>query len=503
MMYDVHEPVLIVGAGLVGLSTALALHRYGVPSVVVEKHPGTSIQPKARRFTFRTMEVFRSFGVADEVYAAAQGLAAHQGMRAGRTLVDSEPLPMPPHVDHSDILRASPERSCLVAQDLLEPVLLREARNRGIPVHFRTRLVGLDDDDAVHAKLDDGRTVRAPYLVGADGAHSTVRDLLGITRSGRGVLGDAVSVYFTADLGPATAGREFNLCQVDHPDAPGAFASVDGRYRWMFLCGPLLPVPDDPAAAVDPRWADLLRTAIGIGDLDIDIRSVLAWQPTMRVADRYVSGRVLLAGDAAHVMPPYAAAGANTGIQDAANLAWKLAAVLSGTGGPGLIETYHTERHAVGYRTAEQSALRTGGLAELAPPSLDHPFAVVAGYQYGSGAVLDDGSGPQPTDRLELSGRPGTRLPHLPLADGRSTLDLAHRVPVLLPAPHADGWRNAAGSLGVPVADAGPDWPAAAGLDADGALLVRPDHVVGWRSRGGSDRPVPVLSAALDAVLGR
>ncbi|MEV0840090.1 FAD-dependent monooxygenase [Actinocatenispora sera] len=533
-MYDVHEPepVLIVGAGLVGLTTALALHHHGVPAVVVEKHSGTSIQPKARRFNFRTMEVFRAIGVADAVYAAAEGLAAHQGMRAGRTLVESEPLPPPPHVDYADLLAASPERSCLVAQDLLEPVLLREARDRGIPVHFATTLTDLaDDGTGVTATLTgaaatdgalaasfgagsaieatgvgapgDATVVRASYLVGADGAHSTVRSLLGIERSGLGALGDAVTVYFRADLGALTAGREFNICQTEHPAAPGALASVDGRYRWMFMTGLLLPVADDPTAPADPRWADVVRTAIGAPDVPVEVLSALAWQPTMRVADRFSAGRVLLAGDAAHVMTPYAAAGANTGIQDADNLAWKIAAIRSGTGGAALLDSYHDERHPVAYHVAEQSALRTGGLRDLAPPTLDHPFALVAGAQYTAGAVVDDGRGPQPTDRLELSGRPGTRLPHLPLAGGRSTLDLAGAEPVLLPAPDAAGWRAAAEKLSVPVADAGPGWPAAAGLAGDGALLVRPDRIVGWRSPTTSDDPIRALTSAIDAILGR
>ncbi|HEY3505301.1 MAG TPA: FAD-dependent monooxygenase [Actinocatenispora sp.] len=479
------DPVLIVGAGPVGLTTALALHRYDVPAVVVEKHPGTSVQPKARRFTFRTMEVFRSLGVADAVYAAAEGLAAHQAMRTGRTLADSEPLPPPPHVDYGSLAAISPEQSCLVAQDLLEPVLLREVRARGIPVHFRTALTDLaQDDTGVTARI--GEPLRAAYVVGADGAHSTVRDLLGVPVAGRGTLGDAVNVYFEADLDAVTAGREFNLCQVTEP-VPGAFASVDGRYRWLFLT-------TEPPAGAD--WADVVRQAIGVPGTDVTVLSALAWQPAMRVAERFRVGRVFLAGDAAHVMPPYAALGANTGIQDAADLAWKIASVRAGTAGPGLLETYHEERHAAGWHTAEQSVLRgTPGAT-----GLDHPFALVAGYQYATGALVDDGADPQPTDRLELTGRPGTRLPHLRVG-GLSTLDLVGTRPTLLPGPAADDWRRAADKLDIPVADAGPGWPAAAGIDPDGALLVRPDHVVAWRSRGTGD--VAALAAARDTVLRR
>jgi len=503
MMYDVH--VQIVGAGLVGLSTALALDRAGVTCAVIEKHPGTALVPKARRFTFRTMEVFRALGVAEAVYEAAEGLAAYQGMRAGRTLADADPLPPPPHVDYS-MLALTPETSCLVAQDLLEPVLLSAVRARGIPVDFDTRLTDLSQDsDGVTARVE-GRTIRSAYVVGADGSRSTVRDLVGISTSGRGALRDAVTVYFEADLADLVAGREFNLCQVEHPTAPGAFASVDGRYRWVFMAAPLAPVDDHP------QWTELLRAALGAPDVDIKILAVQTWQPTMRVADRLVSGRVVLAGDAAHTMPPFAAAGANTGIQDAPNLAWKLGARLAGMAGPDLLETYHAERHAAGWHAAEQSTLRindlrtndlrTKDLRADPGPHLDDPLALVAGYQYGSGALVPDGSDPQPRDRLELTGRPGTRMPHLVTPSGQSTMDLVTDGLTLLAGPDASGWRDAARSLDLPVADAGPGWPRAAGIAADGALLVRPDHIVAWRQHGAADDPQWTLNTTVGTILG-
>lgn len=480
-----------------------------MPAVVVEKHAGTSIQPKARRFNFRTMEIFRSLGIASDVYRAAEGLARYEGMRAGRTLAVSEPLPPPPHIDYGALATISPESSCLVAQDLLEPVLLDLARRRGVDVRFRTQLLDLDQDGAgVIARLrndEDGaqRTVRSEYLIGADGAHSTVRELLGIGTSGRGTLGEATTVCFEADLSELVVGREFNLCQIDHANAPGALASIDGRYRWMFLTGPLLPVPDDgvhPSPAQANAWAGLIRAALGVSDMDIMITSVLGWQSAMRVADRYADRRALLAGDAAHVMTPYAALGANTGIQDAANLAWKIAAIRSGYAGPDLLHSYDQERRPVGYRAAEQSALRTGGLGSAVDPALDHPLALVVAQQYTAGAVLDDGSGPQPMDRLELTGRPGTRLPHLPLADGSSTLDAVGKRLTLLPGPNAVGWIDAAHDLGVPACVPGSDWPRAAGIRPDGALLVRPDHVVAWRSATATSDPINTLAGVIDSI---
>lgn len=485
--------MLIVGAGLVGLSTAIALREHGVDAHVVERRAGTSSQPKARRFNFRTMEVFRSFGIAGEVTEAARGLADYQGMRAGRTLVEAEALPAPPHVDFGELAAISPEQSCLVAQDLLEPVLLRLARDRGATVDFDTEVVGLSQDpDGVTVSLHGGER-RVSYVVASDGAHSTVRDLLGIARAGAGEFDPAVTVYFDADLSDLVRGREFNLCQVETPQAPGGFASVDGLRRWLFFTGELLPV--DASAE---RWAALVREAIGRPDVDLHIRSVQAWRPAMLVAEQFRSGRVFLAGDAAHVMPPFAAMGANTGIQDAANLAWKLALALRGEAGPALLETYHQERHAAGWYAAEQSAAYTGGLREMGAPreGLAHPFALVAGYRYAEGALVDDGLGPQPMDRLSLTGRPGTRVPHAWLADGRSTLDVTGSGFGLLTGPGGQRWIEAARSSGIAAA-------VADGVVDKGALLVRPDGIVAWATADASPTSETVLREVLDTVCGR
>jgi putative polyketide hydroxylase len=495
MTYNVHDvPVLIVGGGLVGLSASLFLSHHGVGSVLAERHPATSPQPKARRINLRTMELFRQAGVKQEVIEAAAALNDFQGMAAGPTLVDAQPLPftLPGGVPDWDVV--SPCASCLCAQDLLEPVLRGLATARGGAVRFGTEVTGLaQDGDGVTATVrgPDGTTarIRAAYLIAADGARSPVRERLGIERSGRGTLGRFVNVYFRADLTAIVRGREFNLCQIEHPALPGAFASINGTDRWIFST---LVAPARTAA----EWAQAVRAAIG-SPVPVEVLSVLEWEPGMFVADRFSQGRVFLAGDAAHVMPPYAALGANTGIQDVHNLAWKLALVLNGTAAPALLDSYHAERHPAAWFAADQSSVRSANLRTMTTDSRDgtplaHPLALTLGYQYHGGAVIGDGS-TAAVDHLDLTGQPGTRMPHRWL-DGkrRSTLDLAGPGLTLITGAGGNAWATAAARLGLRVHRVGRnggdgwgdwgDWAGETGIREDGAMLVRPDHVVAWRS---------------------
>ena len=174
------------------------------------------------------------------------------------------------------------------------------------------------------ATLSDGSTVEFKDEVAATGARSPIRERLGVARSGIGHLAANLDIYFRADLTELIQGREFNLCSIQNPVASGAFVSVNGTDRWLFST-------TDGSRDFD-HWTATLRTLIGAGDIPVEVISVLPWESGMYVADSYRVGNVFLAGDAAHVMPPMAAAGANTGIADADNLAWKLAAVLGGVG---------------------------------------------------------------------------------------------------------------------------------------------------------------------------
>lgn len=440
----------VVGGGLVGLTAALVLRHHGLTVTLVEQRATTSPQPKARRFHVRTMEIFRELGLADRVRDAARDLAGHDHMAKGHTLADAEQLPLWQPTGGVEHVEVSPELPCLVAQDVLEPVLRAAAVDAGADVRFDTAMTSFAQyRDEVVVRLADGELL-ARYLVAADGARGGIRAALGIGRGGRGAIGEpSVNVYFRADLADVVRGREFNLCLLD----TGALASVDGRLRWVFSTA---------GADVDRDWPALVRAALGVPAPDLEILSVLPWQAEMLVADRYSVGRVHLVGDAAHVMPPFAALGANTGIADAHNLGWKLAAVLRGDASDALLDSYDAERRPAGWFAADQSARRAQNfsLTEV-DPTLAHPFVLAAGgFQYTDGALIPDGS-TEPVTEFAPAGRVGTRVPHRPLADGRSTLDLA-----------------------------GPGWAVLSGLDflAEGELaLLRPDHVVAWRGTADSE----------------
>ena len=487
--------VLVVGGGLVGLTASLLLRRHELAVTLVEKRATTSAQPKARRLHMRSMEIFRELGLAGLVHDAARDLAGHDHMAAGPTLADAEQLPLwEASRPGAPIIQPSPELPCLLSQDLLEPLLREAAISAGVDVRFSAELTGFTQTgDHVDVHLLDHRDGRqydlaAKYLVGADGAHSRIREMLGIARSGNGFAGrPSVNVYFSADLAEVVRGREFNLCQITHPEAPGTLASVDGRRRWVFM---------SPGGNADRDWPAVLRRALGVPAPDLAVMSVLSWQPEMRVADRYSARRVHLAGDAAHVMPPFAASGANTGIADVHNLAWKLAAVLGGQASVGLLDSYDAERRPAGWFAADQSSRRTQQIRDgLAPdPALAHPYVLAAGgFQYTAGALVPGAGSPgelEPVTSFEPRGRVGTRVPHCWLDPGRtrSTIDLAGPGWALLTTREPPPLTIPAGSPRLDVHQL-----SEAGFLVPGELvLLRPDHIVAWRGTS--------TSAALSAL---
>lgn len=523
--------VLVVGAGTVGLTTALFLHRYGIAVTVVEREDGQSIHPRATGVTSRTVELLRELDLLDAVNEVAVDQSAGLGKVTVERMTDlrtAPPAPRRPGISPSgtpDGLTAGTLRGTC-PQNRLDAVLAAAAVRRGVPIRYGTAVVAVDqDDDGVRAELADGSLVRARYLVAADGAHSTIRSGLGIGCSGPGVLGEQVmNVLFRADLSELTGGRRFVVCEVTGPPA-GLVVTVDGDREWtMHLEG------------VDTAdWAGKVREVLGAPQLPVEVLSVLPWRVRGQLADTYRKGRVFLAGDAAHAVPPLGAFGMNTGVADGHNLAWKLAWVLRDRAGAGLLDTYQAERRPVGAMVLEQAVLRLrdpslhwdrtpARAAERARLGVRNAPVVALGYRYDSTAVRGALPAPSPEDlALDLDGAPGSRAPHRWITPGRSTLDLPAGGFAVLAGPAGAAWCAAADRIDADVTGhlldqswpAGPaagsrpatagseSWPAVAGIEADGALLVRPDGFVAARFPSLTADPAGTLAETLAAVLSR
>ena len=367
-----------------------------------------------------------------------------------------------------------------------------------------------------------------------------MREALGISFEGRGVFSNSITIYFTADLAPQMLGKPLSVIYINNP-VFGGFFRLDKQCQSGFLVVNTVGAPGNPdianaaADTSDARLVELVRAGAGVPDLDVRIDGVARWRASSDVARQYGQGRIFLVGDAAHVMPPNGGFGGNTGIHDAHDLAWKLAYVLNGVAEPALLSTYEAERRPVGVLTVEQAyaryVTRTAsylGATDYQPIAPD--LEVEMGYIYRSPAIASDGEdgggeggdvgydGAAHADPRLTAARPGTRAPHVWVErDGVpvSTLDLFGRSFVLVAGEGGDAWRDAAEAsarqrdLPLTVLVAGtPDLAEtdrrvtdAFGLDGPGAVLVRPDGFVAWRTPSPGPEPARALGAAFDAAL--
>jgi 2-polyprenyl-6-methoxyphenol hydroxylase-like FAD-dependent oxidoreductase len=531
-------PVVIAGGSLVGLTMSLLLAGRGVRHLLVERHGGTAIHPRAAMFHQRTMEIFRGAGLQDEVEAAAEREFVQNGAIVAVESLAGKELRYFFRSVNDGVGHLSPTSRIFLTQVGLEPVLRRRAEELGAEHRFGTELVGFEQRDDEIACLirrrDSGHEERvvARYLVAADGAHSAVRTGLGIEMLGPGVFADCVTIYFRADVRDLIGERNLSVVYVNNPALLGFFRfsiTADSGFLAVFST----TAPDgtpDRRVGLDMstrRCAGLVRTALG-ADLPVEIDNVQRWDATACYAARYRDRDVFLTGDAAHVMPPTGGFGGNTGVADAHNLAWKLAMVLDGVAGPGLLDSYQAERAPIGRLTTDQAYLRyvlrvdpslpSGGL----PAEVDDP-SIELGARYLSTAVAVDPDEPSPPldDPAHPAGRLGTRVPHLPVeVAGRqaSTLDLAGPGFTLLAAPDGGAWCAAAtevaaaarlpltahrvGAAGQ-VAEPAGRFAATMGLTPSGAVLLRPDGVIAWRSGRSTDDPGERLRNVVSGLLAR
>jgi 2-polyprenyl-6-methoxyphenol hydroxylase-like FAD-dependent oxidoreductase len=533
-----HTDVVIVGAGPAGLSLAIELGLRSVRCVVVEQHDRVGLNPRAKLTNVRSREHLRRWGIADELRRASGLPADYPPNVVFATRLNGYPL-----ARFENAFYCSPARSDLysesaqwVPQFVLEEVL--RGRAAGLPsveIRFNCRLELLAQDaSGVTAELRDARTgagstLRAAYLVGADGAHSAVRELLGIPMQGQGALAPNLNVIFRApalaalhDKGPAIQYWMVNS------EAPAYLGPMDAQGLW-FLIAPRMPGGTD-LSRVDPKA--LVRRACGL-EFDMEIVHADPWTAHRLIAERYGKGRVFLAGDACHLHPPSGGHGMNMGIGDAVDLGWKLAATLQGWGGPGLLDTYGLERQPVHQRVID-AAVESYALvgSELVREDIEQPGAagdrvrkevgevilkhklpefrslgLVLGYRYrDSPIIVSDGTDPAPEQvtKYRPSAQAGCLAPHLWLEDGSSLYDHFGPGFTLLVSgrarlDHAAGFRQAAAAKGiplelVPVADR-----RVRKLYGADLALVRPDQHIAWRGERLPENGLALLDRARGA----
>ena len=541
MLTQEQVSVLIVGAGGAGLALSLLLRQQGIQSSLIERRSDISWYPRARTLNFRTMEVFRGLGLDAQVRAAGAPISRmfrKQNLAAGEQEELLNPATLGEHLEE-----ISPEPlGWYCPQSRLEPLLLAEAKQQGVGVRYGTELVSFTQNEAgvtaIVRELAAGKTseVHTDYLIAADGSHSRIREALDIPTKGLGELPESqIFVYFRADWGELIKGYEADAILTINESGRGMFLITD-QDRGMFA---ITYSPTRGESAQDypfERCKELIRAALGRPEMEVSIVDMADWRPVQRVAERFQEGRIFLVGDAAHTMPPYLGLGVNTAIQSAQNLAWKLAAVLKGQATPQLLTTYQTERHPVGTLVAEQSM--TGSAAVLfekemrgnAQRHLKEPLPIlypIVGYRYRSAAILSEDAVPpaqgevELLEPLELNGLPGSRVPHLWIErQGQriSTLDLFDGRFVLLTGAGETAWNEAAAAvaarLGIELAAyrIGPDadllaleatWEAQLGISSEGAVLIRPDGFVAWRSSTLPDTPAEALEQAVAHILGK
>jgi putative polyketide hydroxylase len=445
-------PVLIAGAGPAGLTAAIALARQGVESLLVERREDRSILPRATSISTRSMELFRSWGLEEEIRAGgvdAEWLlwicetlalaSAGSGVKVGY-----------PTNEQSAVV--SPTGPACVPQDHLEPVLKRHLASLGMTrMRFHTELVGAEDrPDGVRATLRDfatgeSRVVRARYLIGADGAHSAVRRALGIPMRGTDELERAVGALFRAPLWDLVGDRRYGIYYVEHPEAEGSFLPAGPGDRWMY--GALNPVGGD--LQTEEALAQRIRIGVGSDAVEPQIDRVQTFTFAAGMAESFRRGSAFLVGDAAHRVTPRGGTGMNTAIHDAYDLGWKLAWVIRGWAAPELLDTYEAERRPVAEHNTERSA-DVGGTRRDVVGEL----------------------------HMDLGGR----IAHawLAAAGGEvSTLDLLGPGLTLLTGPSDHGWDVAATAVSgpLPLAVRSMDEVAAraVGIRNGGAVVARPD----------------------------
>ncbi|WP_374572211.1 FAD-dependent monooxygenase [Phenylobacterium sp.] len=557
-------PVVIVGAGPVGLTASLLLSALGIEHLVVERSDRLHAAPQAHVLKTRTLEIFRTLGIADVVHARAtpreQLRYINWFWRLTSPMIASLDLSSARLGDWLDAI--SPTRAANLPQDELEELLAEEVTRRRTSILFQTECTRVETGDrAATVTLRDLRTgelrnVTADYVLAADGAGSMLRRQAGIEMVGPTAIAHFISIYFHSDLSQWLADRPANVNWCLNPDATGSLIVHAMARRSVFMY-PYDAELEGPADFDEPRCRRILASAIGDDAHPVEIKAIGNWTMTAQVAERYRAGRLFLVGDAAHRFPPTGGLGLNTGVQDAFNLVWKLALVRAGLAGEGLLDTYEAECQPVAKANCSQSLsnqLRNEGVAEALGLNGDREHALAAfaaldtlgpssealrqkiqaaandqaphyisfgldlGYVYENGAVIPDGSERSWAGSTEYipNTRPGARLPHTWVEQNGERLSihdlLAYDRFTLLAGEAGHGWIAAAKGAdwplkvalvgaGASIHDPHGQWAELRGHSPTGALLVRPDGHVAWRVDEMPRDPTLALRTTFQTIL--
>jgi len=498
--------VLVVGGGPVGLTCATLVAAMGVRTLLIDCKQSVSYYPKARALTARTLEIFPQLGVEQAVHQAmplerARNYAMGHGLRSPDLKI------VPFGLGSLDPRPDTPCTGSFCTQDRLEPIL--EARLRREPtatVLFGTELVSLEqDDDCVRVsarRLADGEEllIEAKLVVGADGPQGSCAKLAGIGMTRPVELDPALTVIFKAPLSHLIDPLACVYLLLGQAGSPyGGMVSGVSLARdpeeWSMVMTRLPEWGTELTPENARLWQEAVRKTIGIDDLDVAISAVALWWRTATVAQRLTSGRVALAGDSAHLMPPAGGLGMNTGLQDAQNLAWRLAAIVNGSS-LALLDDYDRERRPEITRAVDAAVRNYEQGAQVANIWNQPQVGLSLGAEYETGSFI--AKAPPATREYPYhdylpSGRPGARAPHFWLdeAAGRSVLDEFGQEFTLLcesnDAPVLHAVRRLRSS-GVPIHACVLDdtaraaWRELYGIEAGGAVLVRPDGVIAWHS---------------------
>lgn len=541
-------PVVISGAGPVGLTFSIMMSRFGIETLLVEKRSGISTLPRARGVMSRTVEIWSQFGLYDELHRVSLPESWCHRFNYFDTLSDEMIGEMPSNCMAPDAQSDSTAYGFkCTAQDKIDSMLFRHAqRYREAQIQFSTELIDYaqnDDHVVVTVRKPDGslEEVRAQWLIAADGGRSPLREMAGIASTGPTSLQHYVNNHFTADLSGWTQGKEAALIWTMGAGKLGVFQPLDGKQRWMCQIG-FDPEKESVESWTPERVIRRMRDMIGGPDAEsvvFDLHSTYTYTIAASIADRLRDGRLLLIGDAAHRIPPAGGLGMNTGVQTAHNLAWKLASVIKGYAPDMLLDTFDRERREVAKRACNYGIENLGHVGKIyRAQTRDAQIEAVRGStQYGNWAGLDlgvhyeqDGAffpdeAPAPAvvhpviDYVPCA-KPGYRAPHIWLRRGServSATDLFDRDMVLLTGAVGNAWREAAQRLqqypplrtyAIADTDNADFMPEGSftdlyGIDEDGAVLVRPDGHIAYRSRSAALDPSTILQRALDRTLCR